>query len=380
MDKLQTTFALYLHAVSGYLATEEHIWYKIVRNMFGIIRVLLLWYIFYVKRVELASCDGECLPIACDKNNVINGNESPEFNLRLQSTECDHILEVCCQPSKITPLTLLAPMRTVGSKECGIRNVDGVGFHITGNTDGESQYAELPWTLMVLTKLIVLDESKHIHVGSASLISPGVALTAAHIISKAYNGEIFVRAGEWDLNGDNELLPVEHRKVSRTIIHEKYNSQHHNNIALLIFDKPIESDQHIRLICLPSVSAEYDHQACLTGGWGESKFEDKQMVNIMKKIQVPLIDNDQCEIAFRTTRLGQNFNLDKSYICAGGEENVDVCTGDGGAPLICPDSNGIYYQIGIVAWGIGCGQRGIPGAYTNVGMFKEWIDEKVKML
>ena len=31
-------------------------------------------------------------------------------------------------------------------------------------------------------------------------------------------------------------------------------------------------------------------------------------------------------------------------------------------------------QVGIVAWGIGCGQQGVPGVYTDVANQKCWID------
>ena len=33
-----------------------------------------------------------------------------------------------------------------------------------------------------------------------------------------------------------------------------------------------------------------------------------------------------------------------------------------------------YHQVGIVAWGIGCGQQGVPGVYTDVAIQKCWID------
>lgn len=56
--------------------------------------------------------------------------------------------------------------------------------------------------------------------------------------------------------------------------------------------------------------------------------------------------------------------------------------GDGGSPLMCPagrPEDNQYWQIGIVAWGIGCGGP-IPGIYTNVAFMRQWIDEVVKFI
>lgn len=30
-----------------------------------------------------------------------------------------------------------------------------------------------------------------------------------------------------------------------------------------------------------------------------------------------------------------------------------------------------------MAWGIGCGEAGIPGVYVNVPVFRGWIDQQV---
>ena len=66
-----------------------------------------------------------------------------------------------------------------------------------------------------------------------------------------------------------------------------------------------------------------------------------------------------------------------SMICAGGSDK-DACQGDSGGPLVCPDENGQLYISGIVSWGIGCATEGIPGIYTNVQKYVDWIQEKIQ--
>merc|ERR1712130_782241 len=96
----------------------------------------------------------------------------------------------------------------------------------------------------------------------------------------------------------------------------------------------------------------------------------------MGEIDLPVVGHDQCEASLRTTRLGKRFQLDDSFICAGGADGKDTCKGDGGSPLVCqskfdPTS---YVQAGIVAWGIGCGEDNTPGVYASVSKGVCWID------
>merc|ERR1712080_169092 len=74
--------------------------------------------------------------------------------------------------------------------------------------------------------------------------------------------------------------------------------------------------------------------------------------------------------------LGRRFQLDDSFICAGGQGGKDTCKGDGGSPLVCPSKYDpyTYTQAGVVAWGIGCGEDNVPGVYASVSQAVCWID------
>lgn len=96
-------------------------------------------------------------------------------------------------------------------------------------------------------------------------------------------------------------------------------------------------------------------------------------------MELPLVPRADCVRALRSTRLGSHYNLHRSFICAGGEDSKDTCKGDGGSPLVCKirDQGGRYAQVGIVAWGIGCGENDIPGVYVNVALYTDWVDKQM---
>ena len=46
--------------------------------------------------------------------------------------------------------------------------------------------------------------------------------------------------------------------------------------------------------------------------------------------------------------------------------------GDSGGPLVCKFQD-TWVQVGIVSWGFGCGRRNVPGVYTDIASYAEWI-------
>lgn len=62
-----------------------------------------------------------------------------------------------------------------------------------------------------------------------------------------------------------------------------------------------------------------------------------------------------------------------------------IIQGDGGGPLICAmkgsqEKSKKYMQVGIVSWGIGCGDENIPGVYSSVTANAQWINKELKMI
>lgn len=49
--------------------------------------------------------------------------------------------------------------------------------------------------------------------------------------------------------------------------------------------------------------------------------------------------------------------------------------GDSGGPLMYQMSSGRWATIGVVSWGVRCGEPNHPGLYTRVDKYLQWIVE-----
>lgn len=55
-------------------------------------------------------------------------------------------------------------------------------------------------------------------------------------------------------------------------------------------------------------------------------------------------------------------------------EGSDACQGDSGGPLFSVNQDsGVSTIVGIVSFGISCGTE-LPGVYTRVASFVDWIE------
>lgn len=158
-----------------------------------------------------------------------------------------------------------------------------------------------------------------------------------------------IRVGEWDTQSEYEFFPHQDRAVIDAIVHEQYfPAALFNDFALLFLDKPIDLGPESDTICLPRPEDVFDGARCFATGWGKDQFGNIQRnkangnernytkksfltgkagkyQHVLKKIDLPLVPRDLCQKSLRKTRLGVNFRLHDSFVCAGGEAGKDTC-------------------------------------------------------
>ncbi|KAH9637189.1 hypothetical protein HF086_016211 [Spodoptera exigua] len=280
-----------------------------------------------------------------------------------------------CRPNQVCCRRPLQP-QAANKGQCGIRHSQGINGRIKtpAYVDGESEFGEYPWQTAILKK----DPKESVYVCGGTLIDGLHILTAAHCV-KSYKGfELRVRLGEWDVNRDVEFYPYIERDIVSVHVHPLYYAGTlDNDLAILKMDHPVEWTKypHISPACLPDKYTDYSGQRCWTTGWGKDAFGDYgKYQNILKEVDVPILSHGQCQQQLRQTRLGYNYELNPGFTCAGGEEGKDACKGDGGGPLVC-ERSGTWQIVGVVSWGIGCGQPGVPGVYVKVAHYLDWISQ-----
>jgi len=269
--------------------------------------------------------------------------------------------------------------------QCGKRNNAGLANSLDKSTVDDARFGEWPHVCAVLKKEFIGNNEKPVMVYQcgASLISDSVVLTAGHCVNDTQSlaGKVTVRCGEWDTQSEDEPEPYQEVEVDRIQIHPNFNvDNHHNNFAVLFLKNPFTLSSHISPVCLPKPGERLSQQNCVSHGWGKDKFgAEGRYSTILKEVVVPLVDNEKCQKDLReNTRLGLYFELDSSFLCAGGQKDVDTCKGDGGSPLTCRQPGGPWFQAGIVSWGIGCGENNTPAVYANVAKASCWIDKAVQ--
>ncbi|XP_052866327.1 clotting factor B-like [Anopheles cruzii] len=264
--------------------------------------------------------------------------------------------------------------------KCGVRRQtvsSQVVFHDDVDAPIESpqvsfaSFGEFPWTVAIYQ---VIKNGSFVYRCGAALLSANILVTAAHCVSdnRMHPGRFVVHAGDWDRR--HTRLPHQERAVSKIVVHPNYYSGAlFNDVALLFLNEPFNDTlPNVGPICLPNaVVSNHEYTDCMVVGWGGTpKSNDVQ--HVLQYTMLALIDRSSCEALLRKQpSLGRKFQLHDSFVCALGSRKADSCQGSGGSPFVC-NRNGRYYLIGLVSWGIGCGE-GVPAVLSNTAGLSNWI-------
>ncbi|KAL0270397.1 UNVERIFIED_CONTAM: hypothetical protein PYX00_007822 [Menopon gallinae] len=212
-----------------------------------------------------------------------------------------------------------------------------------------------------------------------TVINHRYILTAAHCLVNTDYRLLGVRLGEHDLRTERDCQevcapPVQDIIAEEVIPHPQYRRPDKNDIGLIRLQRDIIFNQAVRPICLPIGRTQQlkslDGQKVTVTGWGTTEFGTNSP--ILKKVDLPIVPISRCARIYNTS-----VQITAQHICAGGSQGKDSCAGDSGGPLQNLAQKAgelVYIQYGVVAFGPRhCGSWGMPGVYTRVGYYMEWI-------
>ncbi|XP_042863826.1 phenoloxidase-activating factor 2-like isoform X2 [Penaeus japonicus] len=306
-----------------------------------------------------------CIPI----NQACPFRTTVRIGFRPNAERCPDMKE-CCNPDLTAPPPQPAPFGVCGRQNAVRKNQI---IH------GAALFGEFPWMTMILDR-------RNRYVAGGALVSGEWVLTAAHRIQNQGPNNLIVRLGELDFSNpqDSPVFPHRDVPVDRIVVHPQFNPQTlANDIALVHLATPVSNTlaTNIGTVCLPSQGQFFKGLKCAVSGWGgDPTIPGNAFQNVLRAVEVPIVDPFACQHRLGAARLGANFTLDQtSFVCAGGVEGNDACTGDGGSPLVCRnDNDNSWTVVGLVAWGLGCAQREVPGVYVNVASYVNFIRQFVR--
>ena len=107
-------------------------------------------------------------------------------------------------------------------------------------------------------------------------------------------------------------------------------------------------------------------------GWGVTVEGGLDLASTLQEVNLALVDSAKCRMY-----LGQG--VTDNMLCAGGVQGQDACQGDSGGPLMGTDPvTDRIYLAGVVSWGVGCAREDLPGVYTKVTNYVDWIKNFIK--
>ncbi|XP_055518220.1 tissue-type plasminogen activator [Leucoraja erinacea] len=260
---------------------------------------------------------------------------------------------------------------------CGKREPEMAQFRILGGSPAD--ISSNPWQVAILT--FNRREKSWNFLCGGSLIRSCWVVSAAHCFENRSRkpGHLRVALGRtvsWQESAAEQLLQVDDYFLHKDFDSETYD----HDIALLQLRSQdgvcARPTRQVRPVCLPRRGQRLaDWMECEISGYGRetrilSPTDDHKYSKQLKAANVRLYPQSQCTPA----RL-ENRTVTGNMICAGDTVGTnDACKGDSGGPLVCLEGDRMRLQ-GVISWGVGCGKKGVPGVYTKVQNYLDWMQK-----
>uniref|UniRef100_A0A1I8PU29 Peptidase S1 domain-containing protein n=1 Tax=Stomoxys calcitrans TaxID=35570 RepID=A0A1I8PU29_STOCA len=207
----------------------------------------------------------------------------------------------------------------------------------------------------------------HEHRCSGTIYSSNIILTTATCVIGLQPHLLQIKAGSsYRTQFDGSLYLVE-----KYVLHPDFNIWFYDNdlaLVKLAFQLGPYPSKKIAAIPLADSLPAAEHLASVAG-WGSTNSEaNSEFSEHLKMAKVSVVENDKCRQIYGGSRISQ------AMLCAVADQE-DACYGDAGGALVYQEK-----AVALVSWGRDCANVEYPGVYTNLVLFKSWIESEAGKL
>jgi secreted trypsin-like serine protease len=245
--------------------------------------------------------------------------------------------------------------------------VDSSSESIVGGQN--AQPGQFPWQISLQFK----SGQQFSHGCGGSILNSRWIVTAGHCVQGVTRKSLRVVAGEHNRNQNEGVEQIVN--IARIVRHPNYNSATlENDVALLELSSSLILSSARRTAAIPlftpaDSAAGLDAPGTLAtiSGWGTTSEGGGSLPATLQFAQVPVVSDAEARAAYGAGEIAD------SMLGAGFDQGgVDTCQGDSGGPLVLQTPSGPKLA-GLTSWGIGCAREGLPGIYTEVAFFNDFI-------